>query len=73
MRYKSSQENEMCYLCLADTFQLEAPKNKLVKSKDRAAEIKRLLKLTEKDPVCDEGDKVIDLLKEEQYKLSQEM
>jgi hypothetical protein len=65
----------MCYLCLADTFHLEAPKSKVEKTKDRALEIKRLLKLAEdtSDTVCGEGNKVISILKEEQYKLSREM
>jgi hypothetical protein len=63
----------MCYLCLADQFRLEAPKSKLEKSKERALEIKRLLKIAEESSVCGEGNKVIGILKEEQYKLSREM
>ena len=63
----------MCYLCLADFFELEMPKTKLKKTKERALEIKQLLSKAEETDVCDEGDKVINLLKEEQYKLSREM
>jgi hypothetical protein len=63
----------MCYLCLADFFELEMPKTKVKKAKERALEIKQLLSKTEENDVCDEGDKVIDLLKEEQYKLSRDM
>jgi hypothetical protein len=63
----------MCYLCLADQLQLEMPKSKLAKAKDRSLEIKNLLKNAEQEQVCDEGDKVIKILKEEQYKLSRDM
>lgn len=63
----------MCYLCLADQFRLEMPKSKVEKSKDRAAEIKKLLKMQEENVVCGEGDKVVEILKEEQYKLSRDM
>lgn len=63
----------MCYLCLADEFRLVMPKSTLDKNKDRAVEIKGLLKLVETSEVCDEGNKVIEILKEEQYKLSREM
>jgi hypothetical protein len=65
----------MCHLCLADFFQLEMPKTKIKKVKERALEIKHLLKIAEdtSDTVCDEGNKVVEILKEEQYKLSREM
>jgi hypothetical protein len=63
----------MCYLCLVDQFHLAVAPSKLDKSKERALEIKSLLKIAETDEVCDEGNKVIDILKEEQYKLSREM
>ena len=63
----------MCYLCLEDFFSLEMPKTKEKKAKERALEIKQLLKSAEETGVCNEGDKIVDLLKEEQYKLSREM
>jgi len=64
----------MCYLCLKESFRVDVP-SKLGKIKDRALEIKRRLKLIEEGNVaaCDEGNKVVALLKEEQYKLSREM
>lgn len=64
----------MCYLCLEELFRLDFP-NKLDKVKDRALEIKRQLKLVEEGDVvaCDDGNKVIASLKEEQYKLSRKM
>jgi hypothetical protein len=64
----------MCYLCLEDLFRLEVP-NKLESAKERALEIKRQLKLVEDGSVaaCDDGNKVIASLKEEQYKLAREM
>jgi hypothetical protein len=65
----------MCYLCLEELFRVEIPYGKVEKAKDRALEIKRQLKLVEEGDVvaCDDGDKVIASLKEEQYKLSREM
>jgi hypothetical protein len=46
------------------------PKNKLQKSKDRAAEIKLLLQDAEESSICNER---IDILKNEQYQLSRQM
>jgi hypothetical protein len=63
----------MCYLCLRDTFQLEMPRTNVVKAKERALELKKILKLVEDEYVCEEGDKVVEILKEEQYKLSRDM
>jgi hypothetical protein len=60
----------MCYLCLADQFRLEMPKSKTERLKDRALEIKQLLRQAEQNSVCGEGNKVIQILKEEQYKLA---
>lgn len=63
----------MCYLCLRDTFQLEMPRTNVIKAKERALELKKILKLVEDEYVCEEGDKVVEILKEEQYKLSRDM
>lgn len=65
----------MCYLCLEEMFRLEIPYSKVEKAKERALEIKRQLKLVEEGDVtaCDDGNKIIVSLKEEQYKLSREM
>jgi hypothetical protein len=63
----------MCYLCLRDTFQLEMPRTNVVKAKERALELKKILKLVEDEYVCEEGNKVVEILKEEQYKLSRDM
>lgn len=64
----------MCYLCLEEMFRLVVP-NILEKTKDRALEIKRQLKLVEAGDVvaCDDGNQLIANLKEEQYKLSRKM
>ena len=72
-RVRIPQSPPMCYLCLADQFRLEAPKSKTKSSKERALEVKKLLKLAEEDLVCSEGDKVVEILKEEQYRLSREI
>jgi hypothetical protein len=63
----------MCYLCLEDMFRLEMPKSKTETAKEKALEIKRLLKIAEDEEVCGMGSKVVEILKEEQYKLSREM
>jgi len=64
----------MCYLCLSDQFIIEAPKSKTKKSKERALEIKKLLKMAEESSLaCNDGNKLIESLKEEQYKLSREI
>lgn len=63
----------MCYLCLSDQFIVEAPKNKIKRNKERALEIKKLLKVAEESLACNDGNKLIESLKEEQYKLSREI
>jgi hypothetical protein len=62
----------MCYLCLEDLFRIVLPKAQ-ADSKKQAVEIKRLLKIAEDEEVCEMGNVVVDLLKEEQYKLSKDM
>ena len=54
-------------------FRLEMPKSKTETAKQKALEIKRLLKIAEDEEVCGMGNKVVETLKEEQYKLSREM
>lgn len=60
-------------MCLADFYDLEMPKPKVKLAKERALEIKKLLAYAEEWEVCDDGDKVVEILKEEQYRLSREM
>jgi hypothetical protein len=49
------------------------PRTNVVKAKERALELKKILKLVEDEYVCEEGNKVVEILKEEQYKLSRDM
>ncbi len=63
----------MCYLCLSDQFIIEVPTNKTKRNKERALEIKKLLKAAEESLACNDGNKIIESLKEEQYKLSREI
>lgn len=64
----------MCYLCLQNNpFSIPSDVSKTINKKERAAEIKMLLKELESDTVCENGNKEVELLKEEQYKLSREI
>jgi hypothetical protein len=65
----------MCYLCLQDNpFAIIDPATRNASDKkERAAEIKLLLKDLESYSACEDGAKKIDKLKEEQYKLSRDI
>lgn len=65
----------MCYLCLQQNpFKIEDPNTrKLSSKKERAAEVKILLKEYEGYKACQDGALEIDKLKEEQYQLSRDI
>jgi len=66
----------MCYLCLQDNpFAIPEDYSDFSTQKKlaRAALVKELLKEFESIKTCEDGDKEIEALKEEQYKLSREI
>jgi hypothetical protein len=66
----------MCYLCLQDNpFAIHNNHSNLTikNKKARAALIKEMLKNVEDYRACVDGEKEIEELKEEQYKLSREL
>lgn len=66
----------MCYLCLQENpFAIPQDHSSLPTKKkmERAALIKELLQELEEFEACEDGDKEIAELKEEQYKLSREI
>jgi hypothetical protein len=63
----------MCYLCLKDDPFATKPLTDIHRKRQRAMEIKVLLKEAEEHRLCDIGDVTVERLKEEQYKLSRDM
>lgn len=63
----------MCYLCLKDDPFTMKPLMTIHNKRQRAIEIKVLLKEAEEHETCYIGDATIARLKEEQYKLSRDM
>jgi len=66
----------MCYLCLQENpFAIPEDHSKLSlqKKKARAALVKELLKDLESYKPCEDGEKEVEALKEEQYKLSRDI
>ncbi len=66
----------MCYLCLQENpFAIPEDHShlNLQKKKARAALVKELLKEFESIKTCEDGDKEIEALKEEQYSLSRDI
>ena len=64
----------MCTLCLKDdVFGAPHDSSSLRYKRERALEIKQLLKEAEDDTLCYIGDVTVERLKEEQYKISRDM
>lgn len=65
----------MCYLCLQDNpFAIVDPSTrKLADKKERAALVKELLKEYSDYNACEDGEKEIEKLREEQYLLSRDI
>ena len=63
----------MCFLCLKDDPFAVKPLTDIQRKRQRAAEIKKLLREAEGYNVCDIGDATVNRLKEEQYRLSREL
>lgn len=68
--------SSMCYLCLQDNpFAIPEDYSNLSAKKKlaRAALVKELLKELETYNACEDGEKEVEKLKEEQYRLSREI
>lgn len=63
----------MCYLCLKDDPFAVKPLTNIHRVRQRAAEIKVLLKEAEEHDTCNIGDATVTRLKEEQFKLSRDL
>ena len=63
----------MCYLCLKDDPFAVKPLTTIHRKRQRAVEIKQLLKEAEEHPTCHVGDATVEKLREEQYRLSRDM
>lgn len=64
----------MCYLCLKNDLFNSLPPSKTERNKQRALEIKALLKDAEASTnLCQSATQEVEKLKEEQYKLAKEI
>jgi hypothetical protein len=63
----------MCYLCLKDDPFAVKPMTTIYRKRQRAVEIKVLLREAEQHSLCHIGDATVDKLKEEQYKIAREL
>jgi hypothetical protein len=64
----------MCYLCLKNDLFNSLPPSKTERNKQRALEIKNLLKDAETSSnLCESANQEVEKLKEEQYKLAREL
>lgn len=63
----------MCYLCLQDDPFSFKPMTDIYRKRQRAAEIKELLKMAQEVKTCNTADITVKKLKEEQYELSRSM
>lgn len=63
----------MCYLCLKDDPFAVKPLTTIHRVRQRAAEIKQLLKEAEEHDTCHIGDATVAKLREEQFKLSRDL
>ncbi len=64
----------MCYLCQnSSPFSSVNRASSISRKRDRMLEIKRVLKEAEDKGACPFGDTVVEALKREQYRLSQEL